>query len=459
MTAAQQTKPTDAPNDNAPIKLEQDQFFDPWRAPRTPKARTLVADVTRQVESYERHRRPRDRQRKQKDQAVFEATIAAIVCNLAHAHLSDHKEGLAVSRSNRELGVKSRYRSPVLGKKFPEALDLMASPEMSFVKQRLGYRNPLANRNQQTLINVGPRLKNMIVERDLELSDIGWSMDEETIILKATKEDFWDPGAWIEYEDTAETNAMRSQLKQINAWLDEADIFIIDDRNLTISGLDERERRLRRVFTQGSFERGGRLFGGRWQPMGKHERLRKLEIGGEKVVELDYSQMAPRLLYGMVSEKPPASDAYLVPGPADPTQFRDGFKKLFNALLFTEKPLERKPQGTESLLPKENIKVLVQRLRDFHQPVAHFFETGIGHHLQFRESQLMLEVLLRLRDQDIIALPVHDAVIIPASAEQSTRRVMGEVFLEKVGIEAVITRTPSLDPTQGNVLPLLYRDS
>jgi hypothetical protein len=440
MTAVQKITPASA-LDEAPIKLADDRFFEPWRAPRTPKAKTLVADVIRQIESYEERRKLRDRKRKQRDQVAFEMTVAAIICDLADAHLTNHMEGLAVSRSNQELGTKSRYRSPVLGKKFPEILDLMKSPELSFVRQQLGYRNPLANRNQRTMITVGPRLRNMIVERSLDLSDIGWSMNEETIILKEAKEDYWTQGERVEYEDTADTNLMRARLRTINEWLDQADIHIFDPGNLTFSALDERDRRLRRFFTQGSFEKGGRLFGGRWQAMRKQERLNKLDINGENVVELDYGQMTPRILYGIAGVKPPTSDAYLVPGAEDPAKFREGYKKLLNALLFTEKLLERKPQGTESLLPKENIRVLAERLREFHQPIAHYFETGIGHHLQYLESEVMVEVLLRLQDQEIVGLPIHDAVIVAASAEDTTRKVMSEVFFEKVGIEAIITAT------------------
>ncbi|WP_262029246.1 hypothetical protein [Microvirga sp. Mcv34] len=440
MTAAQKITPASALNE-APIKLADDRFFEPWRAPRTDKAKALVADVIRQVESYERHRKPRERARTKSAQTVFETTIAAVVCDLAHAHLKGHTGGLAVSRSFRELGVKSRYRSPVLGKTFPDVLDLMSAPEMAFIKQDKGYKNPLANRHQKTLITLGPRLKNRIVESGIELWDIGWSMNEETIILKEAKEGYWHQGEKIEYADTAATIEMRSRLKTINEWLDQADIHIFDPGNLTFSELDERDRRLRRFFTQGSFEKGGRLFGGRWQTMQKQGRLKKLVIGGENAVELDYGQMTPRILYGMAGAEPPTTDAYLVPGAGDPAKFRDGYKKLLNALLFTEKPLERKPKDTESLLPKENIKTLVERLREFHQPIAHYFETGIGHHLQYRESEVMVEVLLRLRDQEIVGLPVHDAVIVGASAEEVTKKVMSEVFYEMVGVEAIITAT------------------
>jgi hypothetical protein len=77
--------PTEGEAESTIAGRVRDRFFDPWRAPRTEKAKGLVADVIRQLEAYERHRRPRRRQRKQQDQAVFEETVAAIICDLVHA--------------------------------------------------------------------------------------------------------------------------------------------------------------------------------------------------------------------------------------------------------------------------------------------------------------------------------------------------------------------------------------
>jgi hypothetical protein len=271
-----------------------------------------------------------------------------------HAYLSGHKDGIAITRSNREPAKKSRYHPKAFGKTLPRVLNHLASREMEFIEQQLGFKHEFADRHQRTLLG---------------------------------------------------------------------------------------ERRLRRVFTQSSFRSGGRLFGGPWQRMKKEQRLESLRINEERVIELEFGQMAPRMLYGMVGVTPPMADAYLVPGFGDPQGFRDGFKKLFSSLPFAEKPLERKPQGTKELLPKEPVQVLVQRLQDHHPQIAHFFGSGRGHELQFRESEIMVEILLRLQAKDIVALPVHDAVIVPSYAEEVTRKVMSEVFLEKVGLEAITTTT------------------
>src|SRR5947207_9185465 len=55
-------------------------------------------------------------------------------------------------------------------------------------------------------------------------------------------------------------------------------------------------RSLVRIFNDGSFERGGRFYGGWWQGVPQHYRMH-ITIDGEPTVEADYSAIHPRLLY------------------------------------------------------------------------------------------------------------------------------------------------------------------
>lgn len=55
----------------------------------------------------------------------------------------------------------------------------------------------------------------------------------------------------------------------------------------------------------------------------------------------------------------------------------------------------------------------------------------------------MVEVLLRLYtgtegQSPVTALPVHDAVIIPESAEQVAKETMRSVFMERMGIDILM---------------------
>jgi len=86
-------------------------------------------------------------------------------------------------------------------------------------------------------------------------------------------------------------------MKAISDGLTKADIWF---EGVSKNGrvIDETDRFLRRYFNDGSFEQGGRLFGGFWQSLSKAERVSGLTIDEKDIVTLDYAQMAPRVPTG-----------------------------------------------------------------------------------------------------------------------------------------------------------------
>ena len=285
--------------------IPQDRPFDPFRSPKSDKAIEVVGDITNQISNYEKHFKLRKRARKATDQAIFEETLSAVVCDLIHRRLEQRGGKIALSLSHRVLGRRWRYRSPVLGKRLPDYLKYMAAPEMDFVRLVKGSRKfiqfgevSFTYDGQLTTLEAGPRLIDRIEDRGLSFSDLGRSDHEEVIILKAAKKTHKDKGEWLHYEDTPETNRHRASLKEINGWLQLADIDLM--QSVGKPNVDTTARRLHRVFNNGSFNQGGRLWGGFWMNLPKTERRNGLVIDGEDIVELDYGQMALRLLYGKV---------------------------------------------------------------------------------------------------------------------------------------------------------------
>jgi hypothetical protein len=413
-----------------------DRFFDPSRVPTSSNAWTLVQNVIKQIENYEAYCQKRQRKRRAADQATFEATVTALVCDLAHVALTGHTAGVAVPRSNQILGSRSCYSHTALNKKLPDILDTLSRPELDFLVQVRGSANPFG-RGQQTLVFPSERLREHLQHHQVRLNDISGYKERPTIVLKAIKEDHRSKGLYKEYEETETVRRYRHQVETINQWLAEADIDFDDTVLKTSRAIDINERHLRRIFTRGSFESGARLFGGFWQELKKEERLRGLTIEGEPVTCLDYGQIGPRLLYGLERAYPLTEDLYSIPGLE---WCREGIKKLMNALLFSDGVPSRKPQGTAKKLPKhQSVQELTEVLRHAHPAIAHHFGTQVGHHVQFLESEILVEVLLRLRDQGVIALPIHDAFVVSWSKKDLVRNVMMEVFEEMTSIEAIIT--------------------
>ena len=389
------------------------RFFDPWRRPAGPSMTVLVAKVVGAVEGHETTGNLRQRRRRAGDQSVFETTVAAIVCDLAHQHFAGATSGITVSRSKQVLTQRSVYRPAIYGEGFTRVLDHLAA--LDFLQQVVGYQGFGGDKGERTTIHPGPELLKLLNGSSIDASDIGPALDEPTLILKATKEDRWATGERLEYDPALPAVvAMQEQLDRINRHLAGADLNVLVPERSSKT-IDLRDTVIRRIFTRGSFESGGRLFGGFWQGMKKAERLDQILIDGEPVVELDYAQIAPRILYGLAGVRPTWNDAYLLPGLPEPFTYREGVKKLVNAMLFAEGGLTRKPQGTRDLLPSMPVRQLQAMIADQHRPIAHHFGTGVGHELQLRESEILAEVMDKLISLSVVCLPVHDAVLVPAS--------------------------------------------
>ena len=353
-----------------------------------------------------------------------------------HHHIAEYPCDVYITRSNRLLGTKSRYRPWVYSKMLPDILDLMAKPGMDYIEQEIGAR--VEGSARSTVIRPGARLLSRIEEHQIALDDLGEHPHGETIILKRVKDDYWDEGGFQHYDDTPVTHRFRAELDEINDWIAKADLrFDPEGLPWPRTQVDLSDRRLRRIFTQGRFDSGGRLFGGFWQSVRKQERLQGLWISGERAVELDYGQLGPRILYGMAGHEPPSDDLYHLW--AYPQQ-RAGIKKVMNAMIFADQRLERFPKDTRKLFRRgDKVGGVVEAIEAKHPLIKDHFHQGLGHDTQFVESQIMVEVLLRLKGSGVVALPIHDAVMIPASKAPSVREVMLEVFRKQAHVEGIVT--------------------
>lgn len=421
-----------------PEELPTDRPFNPFREPRTEAARELVAEVISKLEKFELQQGLRQRRRRAVDQANFEAMVVALVCDLLHRYMTEPDGWLAVTLSKQVLGRTGRYGTPVLGNPLPVVLQHMASPEMTLVEMRKGHHHNIPGfgvRPTQTTIRAERSLQSLMYKHALELSDLRLSHSHEVIILKRAKAGYWDEADKVDYEDTDQTRQYRREMEDINAWLREADISI--SPFLARRGVDADDSHLRRYFTRQSFQLGGRLFGGFWQSLTKEERRNHLYINGERVEALDYGQMAPRILYGLAGAKPPEDDVYSLLGLES---HRKGVKKVFNAVLFAEKRLTRFPRDTRALF-RRSIKIgdVIERLENAHPAVKHLFFTGVGHQLQYVESEILVDVLLDMRERGLVGLPVHDAVLVPVSTVDQVREIMLDTFSAHTGIHGLVT--------------------
>jgi len=250
--------------------------------------------------------------------------------------------------------------------------------------------------------------------------------------------------------------SVEAEMVQINDYLRRADIEG-DPRSIVhladIPGaiadslMTPYHRTVRRIFN-GSYDFGGRLFGGWWETLERLKRFKHIRINGERVANVDYGQLFIRLAYASCRQPPPPGDLYDLSGSDEQRKdwqwLREGRKKLVNALIFNRKPLAQWPGKTVNeraavrhCFPIGTVaRGAAQAIKERHHAVAdEWFECGRGLELMRQESDMLVAVLLRLISIGVTALPLHDSVIVAHSDATFAKRAMEDVARMLIGTE------------------------
>lgn len=227
--------------------------------------------------------------------------------------------------------------------------------------------------------------------------------------------------------DTAEARLMRQQVDTINAGLEAANVAYVGN-----SPVDVGDRFMVRHFSQPigveapCLDYGGRLCGGFWQTMPKEQR-RNIRLDGEPIAEIDFGQVFPRLAYGLAGATPPDGDLYLLPELVEEEEggpYREGVKRGANALLWGTK---RWSDEIAALLPRTWPASRLRKVLAAHHPALADYlqpERITGYRLSRMESDIIVAVMLACIGQGIVALPIHDAVLVPASMASAAAAIM-----------------------------------
>ena len=423
--------------------MNKARAFNPFLCARTDNLKALIAEVQTQMSGYEFFHQTRKRARRPADQVTYDRTVEAILCDLCAVELGPDNDSIHLPLSKKTLGAKSRYKGTALGKTLPAILDVMSAPETDFVVLEKGHStfkivdddlNVAFAGGQQSILKAGTKLLSRIERFGITRDDLGHAAEEELLVLRAPKRHANSIAAYKEYEEDEATLALRQQMTDLNAWLSTADI------TCNLPQVDPAQRRLRRIFNNADFAQGGRLYGGFWQAMSSDERQEHILIEDDWCVELDYGQMSLAILYGLTGTKPPEGDLYDLSAECIPTDYRKGIKKVIQALINSSKAPTKMPKGVRKLIPSRyNIKDILEAVARKHPTIYPQMTSGIGMQLFRKESDILVDVLLTLKTQGIVALPIHDAVVVRDDNSDKTEAVMKDIFRAHTGITPVVT--------------------
>ena len=190
------------------------------------------------------------------------------------------------------------------------------------------------------------------------------------------------------------------------------------------------ERTLFRVFNNGTYENGGRFYGGWWQRIPSEYRNR-ITINWHPVSEIDYSSMQPAILYAMKGLDAP-EDSYAIDG-IEPTKAnRDLLKKTFLQVVNAKDEQMRAPKK-EHLPDGMSFSDLKQAIKAKHEPIKEFFNTGIGVQIQRVDSDIAETVMLTMMEHGQLVLPVHDSFIVRSGNEDLLAQVMSDASKFHIG--------------------------
>lgn len=199
--------------------------------------------------------------------------------------------------------------------------------------------------------------------------------------------------------------------------------------------LNLNDYQLKRIFSRGSLEKGGRFYGGWWQALPSQFRPFIL-IDGKKTAEVDYSGVAINIIYAML-DKPFdfKSDPYEIGLPdwqGKNDSRRRIIKEFLNAIINDDGhlyALNKQEERELELTSNELLELITER----HGGISEAFNNGIGLDTQFVDSIIAERVMLRMKEEGHVVLPIHDSFVVRLDYEYRLKEIMLEEFEGFVG--------------------------
>ena len=282
-----------------------------------------------------------------------------------------------------------------------------------------------------------PKLISMFERSALNQFMIYSHYDREMLVLR--DEDKND----INYADTEETESQRLVVQQYNDILERTfiDIGSANSPRLEIEKnkgsksqgkphyvhILHKGKFTHRVFSNSSWDEGGRFDGGFWQRIGQDYREQIL-INNEETVELDFSSLHPVLAYvqaGVDYWKEHDIGPYdiSVNGIEDAKVSREVIKKLFLLALnakdqttlfkaFRSEFDYSLLDGLEYSFTDDALGAILDSIKARHTKIADQIATGAGTVLMNLDSRIVEFVIQRFLDNNSVVLSVHDSFIV-----------------------------------------------
>jgi hypothetical protein len=258
----------------------------------------------------------------------------------------------------------------------------------------------------------------------------------------------------LDYQDTAQTIAMREQVESFNSQLAQLVLRQCGTRLDIPVG--------RRIFN-GSFDRGGRFYfrGDSIQNMRADDRLRLELVVDETahpLVEIDYMTLHVALAFADLGIDPPDGDLYIVEG-WDRDLVKFAVNVLFNAgtrargvQAVADALRDDQELGCLANVPFRSrtecrpvAEELVKAVEKRHALISDLFGSDCGARFQRIDSEMAVQVMLTMiQKTGRCPLPIHDSFLVADIDANSLRQAMTQVADERGLVTALKEKRQTL---------------
>jgi hypothetical protein len=369
--------------------------------------------------------------------------LNCLLANLYRFYLRDKALCIRLSLRN-DKAIEKRYNPSGINSKalrsFIDALnhlDLLHHIPGHFARVK-GYKS------QQSRIAADDKLVQLLEDQ------FGWRSTivrfhelDELVILKSEKVDK-KSRTRIDYQNTDTTNTIRQFLRRYNHYIANQKIMLFGDWNAFPDLIQ-----MRRIFIDGSWEKGGRLLGGEYWQLPK--RLRnKIQINGEPTVEVDIQSCHPTMAFATVGIDWYEENNKDIYDRCSLDWQRGVIKKAFNIML-NAKGRSSATRALNRLGPKDLsfddghfvgfkgwAKKLVLLVEKTYPELAGIFYAGCGNTFMKMEGDICSQVIQKCMDLDIPVLTIHDSFICPEQQKETVSKLINEAFTDVVGVSCVV---------------------
>jgi len=371
--------------------------------------------------------------------------IKVVILNLYVAWLIDPECYVAFYRRESEYRAKTRYNSLHISKKTIVVVNALL--RKGYITQDIGIHSKTGE--------FPPRMSRMrATQKLIDLIIDTYGITEEMVEVHPHCQSIHlrdydgekDKQVDIKYHDTPEIKRMRDELYAYNNLLRGTFVDIphfpeegvFSGKKKRAIKINRSDKFVQRIFIWGSWDTGGRFYGGWWQRLPGKWRQR-IRINDEPVAELDYSGLHIVMLYaieGIDYWKDVGTDPYqLGQGYESSERMRDLLKLVLLTIINAktqEKAIKavrwevNKNPNEFGWVKDEGLKLeeIVEQFQEYHEKISRHFSSGMGVALQNSDSHMAELVIKEFTSRGIPILCVHDSFVVQSQHKDFLQQTM-----------------------------------